>query len=505
MKCSACGHPVQQGVGFCVGCGQSLNSESDSTSNAGRLPSGHEPNQSPGEAAAEEGLDRVPGGHETSTGSTVPNAAGGLRSLKTTLAAVGVIIVAGFGFMAFLGAGEGETAASGSSESSDLGVSAIDVPSSSPSAVASPDASAVPAVGAVIPLPDFNSSSQVRDNVLVYDSYSGLEVQVAGEAGNLTFPAPAVAGGLELTRHIQDVTGSGGDPRLAVLLETRKPASGLEPESYSALLRTYTDGSAGATAEAVVSGIEHSSFGSVSIYGSTDGSITLADSTYSHPAVRFFAAETLQETGSVAAEYIGQQSGTIFVSPKDNDCEVSAWSPSSGTLLWTRDYGLSVKYSSCTVEATTEGITVEVNGESDYFSVIDPQSGDSTVQFADASAVRFDPGAPIVAVEYSGSEPSETALRIYDAESWQPLLDVSHERFNALRMQEYYLYGGKLYMTNTDEQPVLDAATGAKLSETWSVRPIKPVGTGWTLVKNESDSSYSLHANKDGVYNGPWW
>lgn len=502
MKCSACGVPVQEGIGFCTSCGQSVSADNQPTPGSGSQETSAVDRES-------DALETVEAPSLQTTASTpgrypASRAAGGTRPLKTLLASMGAVLVVGVGAIAWT-AGATKVEPVAVAEVTEPAVSPL---SSSPVASALPTASASsqPPTQVSIPLPDFQSSTKVRDGLLIDMGSAGLTVQVAGEKSARTYPSPVVAGELKVSGHIEDIAGSNEKPLLAMLLETRKPASGLNPEQYGTILRTYDSNSTVPVAESPVVGIEHSSFSDLEIHGSRDGSIALVNSSYSNPTVRFFAAGTLRESSTAAGRFVGQQGTTVFVAPKDDDCKIAAWSSATGTQLWARDYGSSESYTSCTVESAAAGVVVKVDGKEDYFVVIDPLTGQPrSPQLRGATAIHFDPAAALAVVDFDRSEPTVPALRVYNTSTWAAGLEVTAEKYKALGLQEYYLYGAKLYMTNTDEQPVLDAVTGAKLSGSWTLRPLERVSQGWTLVKDEKDGTYSLRANKDGVYPGPWW
>jgi hypothetical protein len=106
---------------------------------------------------------------------------------------------------------------------------------------------------------------------------------------------------------------------------------------------------------------------------------------------------------------------------------------------------------------------------------VDPDTGILRNQLTGAQSVTFDSAGPLAVVEYGTSDATLPALRVYDTTTWASTLEVTSEQGQALNLQTLYLFGSKLYIENTDEQPVLDALTGEKLAANWKVRPAQAV------------------------------
>ncbi len=381
-------------------------------------------------------------------------------------------------------------------------------PSASPSgsASASPSSGSSAAAKATdsIPLSGFNpSTSEVRDGMVVYRTSNGVSAHVPGESIARTYPLPAAPSGQEVSGSTLDIIGTGEAPKLAALVEIRTPASGLDPEQYATVLRTYDDKKTAPLAEAPVTGTEHDDFHELTLHGSSDGSIALESESYSEPSVRFFNA-ALEQVGEGAGLFTAHHGTTVILSDRNDDCLISAWSTATGAKLWENNYG-TVTYPSCSAALDAGGLTVAVNGNEDFVAVVDPASGALRTQLTGAQSVKFDSAGPLAVVEYGTSDATLPALRVYDTTTWASTLEVTSEQGEALNLQTLYLFGSKLYIENTDEQPVLDALTGEKLAADWKVRPAGAVSADWTLVTDESDGTYSLEANDNGIYPGPWW
>ena len=339
--------------------------------------------------------------------------------------------------------------------------------------------------------------------MVIYRTSNGVSAHVPGESIARTYPMPAAPSGQEVSGSTLDVIGTGDAPKLAALVEIRTPASGLDPERYATVLRTYDDKKTAPLAEAPVTGIEHDDFRELTVHGSSDGSMALESEDYSEPTVRFFNA-ALEQVGEGRGVFTAHHGTTTILSDRNDDCLISAWSTTTGAKLWENNYG-TVTYPSCSATLDAGGLTVAVNGVEDFVAVVDPATGTLRNQLTGAQSVKFDSAGPLAVVEYSTSDATLPALRVYDTTTWASTLEVTNEQGKALNLQTLYLFGSKLYIENTDEQPVLDAMTGEKLAANWKVRPAQAVSADWTLVTDETKGTYSLEANDNGVYPGPWW
>lgn len=359
-----------------------------------------------------------------------------------------------------------------------------------------------------ISLSGFGSESYVRDGFIVYPDSDAFAVHVPGERIARTFPLPVAPDGLEIVGQSENVGGSGKEPVLGVLMETRTPADGLEPEEFTTLLRTYGSNSTAPLAESTLPEIDHETFPAVSVHGSSDGGIILVADSYDEPLVRFYAADSLEHVGEAVGEYAVHSGTTVVLTDGSDLCQMTGWSATTGQQLWSQDFSGGQQYASCSVESPAHSpqLIVRVNGDEEYVVVADVNSGATQgPQLSGANSVIFDPVENLAAVTFdTWSDEKLPALRVYDTNSWESILEVTSDQGEALDLETFFLYGARLYIANTDEQPVLDAKTGEKLSSTWSMRPVTPVSEDWTLVTTD-DGEFSLEPHEEGNYPGPWW
>ncbi|MGW4121735.1 hypothetical protein [Nocardia sp. NPDC004711] len=91
-----------------------------------------------------------------------------------------------------------------------------------------------------------------------------------------------------------------------------------------------------------------------------------------------------------------------------------------------------------------------------------------------------------------------------------------------LHLSHVYIAGSYLYIENTDDSPVIDLTTMAKVSSKWRLRPLDTIGGQWTLVsKGHVTNDYTdcfgtdttflcyergqLIRDTNGAYTGPWY
>ena len=354
-----------------------------------------------------------------------------------------------------------------------------------------------------ISLSDYNpASSEVRDGMVIHRRPDGVSVQVPGEPFARTYPAPVVPAGRDVAGTSMDIVGTGAAPRLAVLVEIRTPPSGANPEKYATVLRSYDGKTTVPLAETDVAGIRHEDFHELTVHGAGDGSLAVESANYAQPAVRFFNS-ALQEVGRGSGVYSAQHGSTVILADRSDDCLISAWSTATGAKLWERNFGtLEDRFCAATLDAG--GLAVAVDGAADFIAVVDAGSGATRTVLAGGERIKFDPAGSLAVVEYSSAD-APPALRVFETAAWTATMELAGVPDRMLNLQNLHLFDAKLYLETPTEQSVLDALTGVQLAAHWTVRPSQAVGRGWTLVADAGAGTYSLEANVDGAYPGPWW
>ncbi|MGW5112838.1 hypothetical protein [Nocardia sp. NPDC004123] len=169
------------------------------------------------------------------------------------------------------------------------------------------------------------------------------------------------------------------------------------------------------------------------------------------------------------------------------------------------------------------GFFTQHSGRPDYgLSYFDAASASLVGPLSTTSPAGFQRSGNLLLVWGRGTDPAWNYLKVYDYSKKAFILQKSGDDAAGLHLSHVYIAGSYLYIENTDDSPVIDLTTMAKVSSKWRLRPLDTIGGQWTLVsKGHVTNDYTdcfgtdttflcfergqLIRDTNGAYTGPWY
>jgi hypothetical protein len=312
---------------------------------------------------------------------------------------------------------------------------------------------------------------------------------------DIQLPTP---GGEKLTNPKCVTMGTGVDIGVVIADIVHKKSSGLNPESYELTLFSYDLKSPSPLATVVVVS-DSQKMTLTGIAGSADGvavSYSLANNGYK-PELQYFAGARLTPGWKAQGNVVGATEDLVAaeIPSRDSTSQFLVLKTTDGQAV---DTGLNNRLGAIVRAASflgssDEGFAFAWHGvsSSDSRKLIDGvvwiDGGDISKQqnaLDEATDFQPDPLSNLALVTYN--DHGNQAYRVLDRTTWETKFEIDAAKAKGINLENVGISGGKLYILNRNDAPVIDITTGQSVHSGWKAFPIARRGDE-TIVAVESD------------------
>lgn len=299
--------------------------------------------------------------------------------------------------------------------------------------------------------------------------------------------------------------GTAEQPRFAGLVEYRRPAAGLEEQKYVTLLLAIDPITMTVLKETVVLEADTESRATGNLTGSSGSAVALSlqrpapagspfssiVTTYGYDALT--GAKTWEREGIDTARVFGAVvvtgDGSGMVSGSSDPCQrATGVDILTGRTLFELDYiDIDPECQNINIGASP-GSASFITGIAEKHRYVRIKGGDQERTFNALTGapvtlpyklMAADPLTPLVAGEPVGNISETFPIIVTDSTDGSVKWTLPAEKVGKLNARVDGLFDGKLYLTTTDQKPVVDLATGTTIAENATRRPLGMVD-GWT-------------------------